>query len=288
MMIKHDKRALARSFRERLVIALAERNLNVTQLAASAGVDRSTIAQLLRSGDSRLPNGFVLARLAAALGESADWLLGLSGHRGAVADIVEQVVQVTEAAPKHPFGENLQSWFREAAGYKVRHVPQTLPDLLKTSTLLEVEYGSSAARSTDQAISDAALQLDYIRQPDTDIEVSFPVHRLIDFANGAGIWGKLSPAARRDELRQMAVLADGLYPSLRVFLYDGATHYSAPFTVFGPKRAALYLGQRFLVFTSTSHIRLMTRHFDDLLRAATVHPNNFPAHVLRLADLMNV
>lgn len=286
-MIKHDKRVLSRSFRERLAMALAERNLSVAQLATSAGVDRSTIAQLLASSDSRLPNGFVLARLAAALGESADWLLGLSGHRGAVADIVEQVVQVTEA-PKHPFGENLQSWYREAAGYKVRHVPQTLPDLLKTPTLLEVEYGSSAARSTDQAIADAALQLDYIRQPDTDIEVSFPLHRLIDFGNGAGIWSELSPAARRDELRQMAVLADALYPSLRVFLYDGATHYSAPFTVFGPKRAALYLGQRFLVFTSTGHIRLMTRHFDDLLRAAVIQPNAFAEHVQRQAELMRV
>jgi transcriptional regulator with XRE-family HTH domain len=287
MMIRHDKRALAQSFRERLAIALGERNLSVTQLAASAGVDRSTIAQLLSSNDSRLPNGFVLARLAAALGESADWLLGLSGHRGAVADIVEQVVQVTEA-PKHPFGENLQSWFREAAGYKVRHVPQTLPDLLKTPALLELEYGSSAARSSDQAIAEAALQLDFTRQPDTDIEVSFPAHRLIDFANGAGVWGEMSASARRAELQQMAVLADGLYPSLRVFLYDGATHYSAPFTVFGPKRAALYLGQRFLVFTSTSHIRLMTRHFDDLLRAAVIQPNAFAEHVQRQAELMRV
>jgi hypothetical protein len=81
---------------------------------------------------------------------------------------------------------------------------------------------------------------------------------------------------------------NALYPSLRVFLYDGATHYSAPFTVFGPKRAALYLGQRFLVFTSTSHIRLMTRHFDDLLRAAVIQPNAFAEHVQLQAELMRV
>ena len=278
--MKHDKRLLSRLFRERLAIALAERDMTVSVLAARAGVDRSTVAQLLSAPDPRLPNGLVLANLASALGESADWLLGLSSQRGAVTDIVEQSVQVAEAA-RHPFDEQLRRWYREAAGYKVRHVPQTLPDLLKTPALLEVEYGSSLARSSDQAIADAAVQLDYIRQPDTDIEVAFAAHRLTDFADGAGIWGRMPPAERRRELEQMAQMARDLYPSLRVFLYDGSALYSAPFTVFGPSRAALYLGQRFLVFSSAVHIRLMIRHFDDLIRGAIVQAHDFADHVMR-------
>ncbi|WP_439514763.1 helix-turn-helix domain-containing protein [Oceanibaculum nanhaiense] len=278
--MKHDKRLLSRLFRERLSISLAERDMSVSALAARAGVDRSTVAQLLSAPDPRLPNGLVLANLASALGESADWLLGLSSQRGAVTDIVEQSVQVAEAA-RHPFDEQLRRWYREAAGYKVRHVPQTLPDLLKTPALLEVEYGRSLARSSDQAIADAAVQLDYIRQPDTDIEVAFAAHRLRDFADGAGIWGRMPPAERRRELEQMAQMARDLYPSLRVFLYDGRALYSAPFTVFGPGRAALYLGQRFLVFSSAVHIRLMIRHFDDLIRGAIVQAHDFADHVMR-------
>lgn len=278
--MKHDKRLLSGLFRERLALSLAERDMSVSVLATRAGVDRSTVAQLLSAPDPRLPNGLVLANLASTLGESADWLLGLSSQRGAVADIVEQSVQVAEAA-RHPFDEQLRRWYREAAGYKVRHVPQTLPDLLKTSALLEVEYGRSLARSSDQAIADAAVQLDYIRQPDTDIEVAFAAHRLTDFADGAGIWGRMPPARRRAELEQMAQMARDLYPSLRVFLYDGRALYSAPFTVFGPGRAALYLGQRFLVFSSTVHIRLMIRHFDDLIRGAIVQAHDFADHVMR-------
>jgi len=51
--------------------------------------------------------------------------------------------------------------------------------------------------------------------------------------------------------------------------------------VFGPGRAALYLGQRFLVFSSTVHIRLMIRHFDDLIRGAIVQAHDFADHVMR-------
>ena len=47
---------------------------------------------------------------------------------------------------------------------------------------------------------------------------------------------------------------------------------ATPLTVFGPLRAALYLGDMYLVFNSTEHIRVLTRHFDDLIRAAVMQP----------------
>ena len=40
----------------------------------------------------------------------------------------------------------------------------------------------------------------------------------------------------------MIGLVEELYPSLRLYLYDGLTHYSVPFTVFGPIRAVIYIG----------------------------------------------
>ena len=71
----------------------------------------------------------------------------------------------------------------------------------------------------------------------------------------------------------MSELTDELYPTLRWFLFDGLQRYAVPVTIFGPQRAALYLGQMFLVLSSSEHVRTLTRQFDDLIRGAVVHPN---------------
>ena len=43
-------------------------------------------------------------------------------------------------------------------------------------------------------------------------------------------------------------------------------------TIFGPTRAAAYIGNMYFVFNSTEHIRALTQHFDDLIRGAVVQP----------------
>ncbi len=70
----------------------------------------------------------------------------------------------------------------------------------------------------------------------------------------------------------MTALLDELYPTFRWFLFDGLQRYSIPLTIFGPKRVAVYVGNMYLVFNSTEHIQVLTRHFDDLIRAAVVQP----------------
>jgi hypothetical protein len=52
------------------------------------------------------------------------------------------------------------------------------------------------------------------------------------------------------------------------FLFDRRSRYSVPLTIFGPKRAAIYIGNMYFVLNSTEHIRALTRHFDDLIRVA--------------------
>src|SRR3546814_4293555 len=70
----------------------------------------------------------------------------------------------------------------------------------------------------------------------------------------------------------MIALVEELYPTYRWFLYDGLAHYSAPVTIFGPTRAAVYIGNMYFVFNSTEHIRALTQHFDNLIRGAIVQP----------------
>ena len=40
----------------------------------------------------------------------------------------------------------------------------------------------------------------------------------------------------------------------------------------------------YFVFNTTEHIRLLIRHFDELIRAAVVQPPDVPAMVQRLFD----
>src|SRR5690606_41357921 len=93
------------------------------------------------------------------------------------------------------------------------------------------------------------------------------------FARAEGIWRGLSRPARRRQIEHMITLVEELYPTFRWFFYSGASRYSVPITIFGPKRAAIYVGHMFLVFNSTEHIRMLTNHFDALIRAASVQPH---------------
>ena len=74
----------------------------------------------------------------------------------------------------------------------------------------------------------------------------------------------------------MIALTEELYPTFRWFLFDGSARYAAPVTVFGSKRAALYLGGLYLVLTSAEQVRALSRHFDGVVRDATVQPTSMP------------
>ena len=267
-----DRRDTAQRFRERLHEAMTSGRVNRSRLAARIGIDRSTLSQLLAPDADRLPRADTAAAIASALHVSLDWLLGLSQEAKLGADILHESVEVMPSADE-PVDESLAAWYAKAAGYKIRHVPATLPDLMKTEEVLDYEYRDFAARSADRAIAISHGRLAYVRLPETDIEIGQSRQSLESFARAEGIWRDLSLAARREQLDHMIALIDELYPTLRMFFFDGRTHFSVPYTVFGPQRAVVYVGQMFFAFNTLEHIRVLTRHFDALVRASTV-----PAH----------
>ncbi len=274
---------MVRVFRERLGEARVRAGLSRSALARLAGVDRSTLSQLLSPDTDRLPRAETLAATAQALRVSLDWLLGLSQDENVAADILRRSLQV-EPSPNEPADARLARWHAEAAGYKIRHVTTTLPDVLKSDEVIAYEYGASLEVSPNQASAEAKSRLAYIRLPETDMEVCSPVQSVQGFARGEGMWRNLDAAARRDQLRHMIDLTDELYPAFRWFLYDALGRYSAPLTVFGPRRAAVYLGQMYFVFNTTEHIRVLTRHFEQLIRAAVVQPPKIGALLHGLLD----
>mgnify|MGYP000492084109 CR=1 FL=1 len=278
-----DKRLRARQFRDRLAQAMRQTNMSQSALARAVGVDRSTISQLLTDAGARLPNAHVVGACAAALGVSADWLLSLSDRPESAAQLLSASLSLTEA-PRALVDEQIFDWHREATGYKIRHVPAALPDMLKTRAMLEWEYAPHLGRTADQAIGASQDRLDLMRQSQSDYEIALPIYELDSFARASGYYAGVPAALRRAQLDRFLELSEQLYPRLRLYLFDSRRLYSAPLTVFGPLLCVFYAGSHYLAFRDRDRIEIFTRHFDRLVREATLTTRDLPAHLRRLRD----
>ena len=266
-----DRREWVARFRERLAQVIEHQGISRAAFAKRIGLDRSTLSQLLSADTVRLPRAETIAAIARETQVSTDWLLGLSQEPRPEAELVAGAPEV-ERGGASPLDARLSRWKREAAGAKIRYVPTTLPDLLKTEATLTYEYQGTDDPLSQSRRSEAAENLAYMREPETDMEACCSFQLLQSFALGHGVWAGLPRAQRIEQLAQIERLVDELYPTFRLFLFDGLKRYCVPLTVFGPRRAAVYFGEMYFVFTATEHIRIMTRHFDELIRAAAVQP----------------
>lgn len=277
-----DKRDRAALFRLRLGEAMERRAETQSGLARMIGVDRSTVSQLLNPRTTRLPNAQVVAECAGALGVSGDWLLGLSDLPEQAAELLESAMQVRRAA-RAPADEQILAWQKEAEGYKIRHVPAVLPDVLKTEALLRWEYEPYLGRTTEQAIGAARDRLAVLKETMSDFEIAMPLFAVESLATGTGYFRDLPGDIRREQIAHMLALHDELYPAMRIFLFDARRLWSAGLTVFGPLIGVLYLGQEYLVFRDRERVRQLAGHFDLLVREAHVSARAWPAHLQALS-----
>lgn len=281
MTEKIDKRRRAAQFRSRLNQGMTRADMTQSALARAIGVDRSTVSQLLKGTGARLPNAQVVGECASALGVSADWLLSLSDRPESAADLLANSLTLTEA-PRALVDEQIFAWHREAAGYKIRHVPAGLPDMLKTRAVLEWEYSPHLGRTTEQAIGASEDRLAWMRGAHSDYEIAFPLFEIDSFARAEGYYRGLSAQARRDQIDRILALCDQFYPRLRLYLFDARRLYSAPVTVFGPLLAVLYVGRNYLAFRDSTRVQAFVMHFDQLVREATISARDLPAHLQEL------
>ena len=278
-----DRREIVEVFRERLGEVIDRSGLSRSAFAGEIGHDRSTLSQLLSPEHVRLPRAETIAAIAERAQVSVDWLLGLSQDGQLGADMLPQALELEiEPGGSSLADERLKRWHAEAAGYKIRYVPSSLPDLLKSEAVIRYEFQTQDSRLPKVRMEEAERRLAYSRRPETDMEVCSSAQSLEGFARGEGIWSGVSVEDRRDQIDRMIRTLDELYPTLRWFLFDGLKSYCVPMTIFGPLRAAVYIGDMYLVLNSTEHIRELTYRFDNLIRAAVVQP---PDVVGQLADL---
>jgi len=277
-----DKRDLSSLFRDRLKVLLQRFSGNQSAFAASIRVDRSALSQMLSEASTRLPRAETLLAIAQAHKVSLDWLLGLSQDEALTGEI-RASLEIEESIGG--FDTTLLArWHAEAAGTKIRYVPAGIPDLLRTEALIDYEAAITNRSRAAQA-GETRYRIDYNRRPETDMEVCMPRHTLEIFARGLGVWTGVPQDIRRRQLAHMAALIDELYPAFRLFLYDGRTRYSVPYTIFGPYRVAIYVGDMYLVLNATQTVQAMTRHFDGLIRAAEINPHETAAFAAGLARM---
>ncbi|SDW16737.1 helix-turn-helix domain-containing protein [Litoreibacter albidus] len=270
-----DKRDRAELFRARVAQAMDATQISQSALARAIGVDRSTVSQLLKSTTARLPNAQVVGECARVLGVSADWLLGLTDRPELAVDLMASALSFTEA-PRALADEQIHAWHREAEGYKIRHVPASLHDMLKTRDMLEWEYTPHLGRTTAQAVGASKDNLNWMRSTGSDYEIAFPVHELSAMAKGCGYYDGLPVSTRRAQLERLRHLHDQLYPTLRLHMFDARKLYSAPVTIFGPKLAVIYLGRNYLAFRDKERVQAITQHFDGLVREAQISSRDVP------------
>src|SRR5262245_47941235 len=126
-------------FRDRLMEVIERSGLKHSAFARTIGIDRSTLAQLLSPRNDRLPRAETIAAIAVEWQVSADWLLGLSQEGPLSASLMPRPLEIAEGGDA-PSDERLALWHAEAAGYKIRYVPASLPDLLKSEAVIHYEY----------------------------------------------------------------------------------------------------------------------------------------------------
>ena len=186
---------------ERLSEAIRRTGLSKAEFAERAGVDRTTLSQLLSPAAQRQPRVDTLRALAAAHELSIDWLVGLSNAGPVEAELLDHTS--FEAPGPSPTDEKLLGWLGEAADYKIRYVPSTLPDLLKTDAVIRFERSRAEGPNVEQTIETTEAQLSWARHPDTEMECCSSTQALASFSRGEGMWSRLGVEARRQQLDRM-------------------------------------------------------------------------------------
>lgn len=262
-----DRRLTSDIFRGRLAELYAHSGLRQSAFAAQLGIDRSALSQLLKGVGARLPRADTLVTLAETHQVSVDWLLGLSEDQSVMSETRDmlEIAGGADTIDQSP----LAQWHEEAKGAKIRYVPSGLPDMLRVDL--------------DPAHDPGQFQRIYLQRPETDMEVAMPFQRLHELALGQGVWAHDPADKRKRHLQAMQQMINVFYPRMRVYLFDGSERFSMPYTVFGHQRVAVYAGEIYLLLNGRQTIQTMADHFDNLVKAASVHAHEVSDYVGDLA-----
>lgn len=272
-----DKRELATRFSKRLRQILESGEGGTAAFVRDTGIDRSALSQFLDPRTVRLPRAEALRNIAIARGISVDWLLDLENAQEGRQEVSSSIEIEGE---KEENVSPLERWREEADGHKMRYVPSTLPDMLSLAGL-QPDDSRDAIDARGSSVENVLEGMDI---HDMDLEIAMPIQTLEDVTYQSGLWRHFDPELCKRQLTHMAAICNETYPTLRLHLYDGTKTFSAPFTVFGKMRVAIYIGEAYLVVTSKEQIKTFVQRFDGLVRQSIIRPNKVDEHLASLAS----
>lgn len=268
------------TFKRRLRQLIDENSMSMSAFARFCELDRSTLSQILSPHNYRLPRLENTLLIASKMNVSIDWLIGLSNNRPGVDDLP---LQITKNENENPgFDDHLDVWFEESLGQKVRYSPSTLPELLKTKAVNTYEFKDFEKLDHKERIARTKKRLGYQKKGETDLEVCNSFQAVEGFIKGEGVWKNLSKRNRLEQVDYIIEISRELYPSFRWYLYDIKNNYSVPLYIYGRKRACVFTGESYFVFTQTDHIKTLISSFDNLIRNAVFGPTQIEKFLFKL------
>ncbi|MEQ9188892.1 MAG: helix-turn-helix transcriptional regulator [Alphaproteobacteria bacterium] len=268
-------------FRTRTKEIIARSGLSHAEFARRAGLNNSTLAQLLSSDSTRLPRSETLIALANACRVSVDWLLGLSQQEEMSAELVESVMRI-EPYERDPMDHVFLRLARANAGAHIRQVSLNIGGAFKTETILRHEYRHAFRDDPRRAMQFVNERQSVLVDSERPVELCSSIQSYHELALGQGLWRGLSAQHRLEQLDRIETRYDERYPTLKVYLFDLFETYSIPFSLFGVSVAALFLGPSYLLLNAPQHVRALSRRFDELIRLAVIQPDEFPNFIQAL------
>ena len=270
-----DKRAVAAAFRERLQALLGEERGGVAGFLRDTGIDRSALEPVPRPRH----------RPHAARRDAAPHRRGARRHRRLAAQPLERA---GGAAGGHAFGADR---IGAVAGGRLADRPVAPGGGGDEAALRAVEPARHARPRRRRARARAGA-----RRPAGEHPRRLPPRRDGRRDRHAGAdaarTSRRAPASGAGSTPASAAASSPTWrrPAPRPTRRCGCTSttaahtFAAPFTVFGRFRAALYLGEAYLVVTSAEQVAALTRLFDNLVRRAVVGPERVQDMLYELAD----
>jgi transcriptional regulator with XRE-family HTH domain len=234
-------RALPATFSRRLNEAMTSRQLTVPQLCYASDITKAALLRLLSDDLDRLPDTYTLVKLAHALDVSLDYLLGVGVQR------IDSAISFAADFFPDPFSaENTlyeELFLSQTHGYFV-YVCETLPELLKTKAVLQIELQNTALADAYHARMDAVRCSAATRENNGLVLMDSRV--VDDLVQGGGRYKDLTAQQIREQIGHLTSFFDSQTPTVSACVVDYRKQGLAQVFLSTPCRVVSRLGDGYV------------------------------------------
>lgn len=235
----------SQSVANRLRETLKQRGISAAQLSARSGVSKSAISTAMSINSPRIPNAYTLHLIANALQVSIDDLLGQEATRPDAKP--ENVFQYFPNAFNAENNLYERVALSDPDAFKL-YVCDTLPELVKTTAVLQCEMGMRAELSDYAQRMDVLLaQMEQARSAGMylcDISI---IEQLV---NRCGIYAKLSQKDLDAQLARLSTFNARFFPKATGYVVDFRKHGLSSCYLYGDDKIIMFQFDGYFAFSS--------------------------------------